>query len=237
MPGKKKKYIRRPPCPDPEQYLWVETKEGGHWRRKRRKDTPLNRSLSSNVSATEIVSPVAKRIRNTLEEYTRNLDTGRLHGRLSGLLSKAYKEKGQINFSALKGFEFQKYYPLDQLLLTQYKVNTGINSVELLIQIKDDVVKKNNNLVTDFYFEGILLYGDVLADELLKVEYTLSKPYSFTDTLKKDCKLVLPLPSKNLPWMLMLKVSCLEGNEMASHVKHYGMRVVEVNQHSTIFKP
>lgn len=229
MPGKKKKNFKRPPCPDPELYIWVETKEGGHWRRKRRKDAPLNRSLAANISATKIVSPVVKLIRDTLEEYTRKLDTGRIHGRLSGLLSKTYKEKGQVNFSALRGFEFQKYFPLEQLMLTQYQVNKGPDFIELLIPVKDGVVKKHNALVTDFYFEGILLYGDVLKDGSLKVEYAVSKPYSFTNTSTEDCKLILPLPVKNEPWMLMLKVSCLEGNEMASHVKHYGMRVVEVS--------
>jgi hypothetical protein len=206
----------------------VETKEGGHWRRKRRKNASLNRSFTNNVSATAIVSPAVSRIRNRLEEYTRRLATGRLHARLSGLLGKTYKEKGKIDFSALKHFEFQKDYPLNQLLLTQYQVNQDFNFIELLIRVKDGAVKKLNTLVTDFYFEGILLYGDVLADEPLKVEYAISQPYNFTNTATDDCKLILPLPKNNEPWMLMLKVSCLEGNEMASHVKHYGMRVVEV---------
>lgn len=230
MPGKKKKRFRRPPCPDPELYIWVETKEDGHWRRKRRKDAPLNRSLAANAAATKIVSPVAKRIRDTLEEYTRRLDIARVQGRLSGLLRKTYIEKEQIDFSALKGFEFQKDYPLEQLLLTQYQVIKGADFIELLIRVKDGVVKKNNNLVTDFYFEGILLYGNHLTDRLFKVEYAVSKPYAFKNTSTDDCKLVLPLPNNNAPWMLILKVSCLEGNELASHVKHYGMRVVEVGR-------
>ena len=228
MPGKKKKNSRRPPCPDPELYIWVETKEGGYWRRKRSKDTPLNRSLAANASATKIVSPVVKRIRDTLEEYTRKLDMARVQGRLSGLLRKAYIEKSKIDFSALRGFEFQEDYPLEQLLLTQYQVNKGADFIELLIRVKDGVVKKQNNLVTDFYFEGILLYGDPLTDRSFKVEYVVSKPYPFKNNATDDCKLILPMPQNNEPWMLMLKISCLEGNEMASHVKHYGMRVVEV---------
>jgi hypothetical protein len=206
----------------------VEAKEGGHWRRKRRKNASLNRSFTANVSATGIVSPAVSRIKNRLEEYTRRLATGRLHARLSGLLGKTYKEKGQIDFSDLKGFEFQKDCPLDQLLLTQYEVNKGYDFIELLIRVKDRVVKKHNTRVTDFYFEGILLYGDVLVDKPLKVEYAISQPYSFTNTATAGCKLILPLPQNNEPWMMMLKVSCLEGNEMASHIKHYGMRVVEV---------
>ena len=227
MPDKKKWYSNPPPCPDPEQYILVKTKEGDFWRRKRQKQSPVNRSLAANSSATEIVSPAVKRIRNILEQYTRKLETGRLHGRLTGLMCKTYKEKGRIDFSALKGFEFQKDYPLAQILVTEYKVNKGYDLIELLIPVKSGVVKKHNTLVTDFYFEGILLYGDAIADEPLKVEYAVSQPYNFTNTATDDCKLILPLPLKNEPWMLMLKVSCLEGNEMASHVKHYGMRVVE----------
>jgi hypothetical protein len=30
--------------------------------------------------------------------------------------------------------------------------------------------------------------------------------------------------------MVVLKVSCLEGNELAVHPKHYGMRVVGVGE-------
>lgn len=228
MPGNKKNSIKLPPCPDPEQYILVKTKEGDFWRRKRQKQSPVNRSLSANVSATEIVSPAVKRIRNKLEEYTRKLDTGRLHGRLTGLLNKTYKTKGFIDYSALKGFEFQPDHPLARLLLTRFIVNTGSEFTELLIPVTSGVLKKQNDLVTDFYFEGIMLSGDPLADEPLQSAYALSKPYSFTNTLEEDCKIVLPLPEKNVPWMLMLKVSCLEGNEMAVHPKHYGMRVVEV---------
>jgi hypothetical protein len=88
------------------------------------------------------------------------------------------------------------------------------------------VVKQHNQLVTDFYFEAILLYGDVLKKRGMQTEYAVSTPYSFTHTITGDCKLVLPLPSKKQPWILLLKVSCLEGNEMAMHAKHYGMRVV-----------
>lgn len=229
MPGKKKWYSKLPPCPDPEQYILIKTKEGDFWRRKRQKQSPVNRGFSANVSATEIVSPAVKRIRNKLEAYTHKLDTGRLHGRLTGLLNKTYKAKGFIDYSGLKGFEFQPDHPLARLLLTQYEVNKGFEFTELLIPVTSGVLKKHNDLVTDFYFEGILLFGNPLADEPLQTAYALSKPYSFTDTVEEDCKIVLPLPEKNVPWMLMLKVSCLEGNEMAVHVKHYGMRVVVVS--------
>ena len=231
MPQKRKIPVKlRPPCPDPELYQWVEAKEGGHWRRRRGtvKDASLNRSFSANKSATSIVSPAASRIRKKLEEYTRKLATGRLNARLSGLLSRTYKEKGTVDFSALKGFEFQKEYPLDKLLLTQYRIYKGDKLIEIQIPVTPGVVKQNNKLVTNFYFEGVLLFGDALAEGGLKTAYVVSKPYSFIDTETGNCRLVLPLPDKKEPWMLILKLSCLEGNEMAAHVKHYGMRVVEV---------
>lgn len=111
---------------------------------------------------------------------------------------------------------------------TQYMVKQLSVSIEIQIPVSTGVVKQYNRLVTDFYFEGILLYGDALTDGLLAVEYALSKHYSFADALTDDCKLILSLPTKNEPWMLLLKVSCLEGNELAAHAKHYGMRMVEV---------
>jgi len=227
MPGKKKHNRKRPPCPDPKLYEWVDSSEGGYWRLKKQKGTPVNIRFSENNEATKSLAPAIKRIRNKLKEYTRSLDPGRVQGKMSGLLSKPFKETGLLNLSVLKGFEFQKEHVLDKLLLTQYQVYTYSNYVELVIPVEGGTVKKHNSLVTDFYFEGILLYGDALKDGSLSVEYAVSAPYSFTNTVKEACKLKLRLPENNIPWMLMLKVSCLEGNEMAAHVKHYGMKVVE----------
>jgi hypothetical protein len=226
MAGKKNNR-RRPPCPDPELYEWVERSSGGYWRKKKAKGSPVNSSLSDNNTATASLGPAIKRIRNRLEEYIHNLDKGNIQAKISGLLSRPYQETGKIVLTALKGFDFQKEHVLDKLLLTQYKVHTYSNYVELVIPVAAWAVKKHNNLVTDFYFEGILLYGDAFTDGALDVEYALSAPYSFTNTVEELCKLQLPLPPDNIPWMLMLKVSCLEGNEMAAHAKHYGMKVVE----------
>lgn len=219
-----------PPCPDPERYEWVNRKSGGYWRLKRGSIKPavLNDSFKQNSSAFKITSPVASRIREKLEEFTRGLSTSSLHSRLNGELVKTNNATGAVNFSQLKGFEIQEEQPLDKILLTQYKLQQTDHSIAIQIPVTAGVIKKYSPLVTDFYFEGILLHGDILTDGSLLVEYAVSKPYSFTDTVTDDCKLILPLPAKNEPWMLLLKVSCLEGNEMAYHPRHYGMRVVEV---------
>ncbi len=228
---KRKKVPRKPPHnPNPEIYVQVKTKEGWITRRKRGtvNGAALNHSFSANVSVTKMVSPANKRIREKMEEFTRVLATGRLHARLNKILIPAYKKESVFNFSQLKGFEFQEEYPLEKILLTNYKIQRINNSIEIQIPVDENAVRKYNRLVTHFYFEAILLYGDALSDGLLEAEYVLSKPYDFMDTITDNCKLVLPLPKKEEPWMLMLKVSCLEGNEMAAHPKHYGMKVVEV---------
>jgi hypothetical protein len=225
--AKKKKKSERPPCPDPERYGWVDY-NGGYWRKNKPKGSAVNGSLSANSAATTALGPAIKRIRNRLEEYIHSLDKGNIQADFSGLLSLPYQETGKIVFSALKGFDFQKEHVLENLLLTQYKVHTHSDFVELVIPVTAWAVKKHNNLVTDFYFEGILLHGDAFKEGSLAVEYAVSAPYSFENTVEEACKLTLPLPSNNIPWMLMLKVSCLEGNEMAVHFKHYGMKVVEV---------
>lgn len=72
---------------------------------------------------------------------------------MSGLLSKPFIETGLINLSVLKGFEFQKEYTLDKLLLAQYKVYTNRNFVELITPVENGAVKKHNSLVTYFYFK------------------------------------------------------------------------------------
>lgn len=226
----KKKLKPVPPCPDPNLYVYVNRKDGGYWKLKRgsKKPAVLNERFKQNSSAFKITSPVARRIKQKLEEFTRGLSISNLHFRLNGKLVETFNKKGLPDFSLLKGFEIQEEHPLEKILLTQYRVKQINDTVEIQIPVLTGIVKQYSRLVSDFYFEGILLYGDVLTDGALKIEYAVSKPYPFADTATDHCTLMLPLPPKSEPWMLLLKVSCLEGNEMAHHPRHYGMRVVEV---------
>lgn len=153
--AKKKKVSRKPPHnPNPEIYVQVKTKEGWITRRKRGtvNVASLNSSFSANASATKMVSPANKRIREKLEEFTRVLATGRLHARLNKILIPAYKKEGLLNFSQLKGFEFQEDYPLEKILLAPYKVQRANDFIEIQIAISKDVVNQYNRLVTNFYF-------------------------------------------------------------------------------------
>jgi hypothetical protein len=45
----------------------------------------------------------------------------------------------------------------------------------------------------------------------------------------KNCELSLHLPERNVSWMVLLKVSCLEGIEMVHHPMRYAMNVVKEN--------
>ena len=82
-----------------------------------------------------------------------------------------------------------------------------------------------NNLVTDYYFELILLYGDAGKENGLRTESEDSDVYEIKKDNTPDCKLRMVLPEQ--PWIALLKVNCIEGNELAGSPKLYGMKVVE----------
>jgi len=41
---------------------------------------------------------------------------------------------------------------------------------------------------------------------------------------------VFSLSEENKPWIVLLKVSCLEGNEMTVHPKRYGVKMTSVKK-------
>lgn len=228
MAGKRKKKHIIPLREDANKSKLVKKDSGWYFRAPRgsKKEAVLNTVLERNSKTWEITNPATTRITASIEPYTRCFHNSYLHQRLNGRLTETYNEKAAIDFLNCIGFEMHKDYPLNDLLLTRYTVQQFDDAVEIGIPIAAGNVKRNNNLVINFYFEGILLYGNALKEKKLKTAYVLSAPYHFENIIPGTCKLSLPLPLKQEPWMLMLKVSCLEGNEMAAHQKHYGMKVV-----------
>lgn len=126
----------------------------------------------------------------------------------------------------LKGIECQRDYPLDGLLQCNYRVTTTENTVRIEIPVGSSSMKAQNKLVSDYYFEAVLLYGDVGKEKGLDTMSTESKLYRYRDEEENVCLLSLPLPEGD--WCLFLKVSSLEGKELAVHAKHYRMKVVAV---------
>jgi hypothetical protein len=219
----------RPPCPDPEKYIWVKTKEGAYWRRKRGTVTnaKLNTVFANNVRNSKVASPAAKRIVLKLRPFLHDLNTGRLTAKLAGALIKSINQNGQPDFSFLRKFEFQQP-PLGKLLTAQMDISRHNDEIRITIPIYEYTMEPKNAIVTDYYFEAILLYGDVTEDNGLRIDSVISPLYPYKNIMESNCVLALQLPKTSFPWMVILKASSLEGNEPAVHPRNYGMRVVMV---------
>ena len=227
-----KKYSRRqlPPCPDPESYIVVKTDEGYYWRKKRGtvKKAKLNTILRRNATTAKLTGPAASRLLGTLEPHTRGIKKGKISLKIAGLLMKTYHTKGLLDFSMLQGLELNAAYPLAKLLYTDYKVLQDKRTIRL--RLRSGYVQAQNNLVTDYYFDAVLLGGDPAFADSLKTVTDSSILYSFADKNIQDVELAVPLPPAGIPWILLLKVSCLEGNELAMHPKNYAMKVVKTGE-------
>jgi hypothetical protein len=223
----KKSIHNLPPCPDPEKYILVKTKEGVFWRRKRGtvKPATLNDAFAQNVINSQVASPAAKRIITKLHPFLYELDTGRLTARLAGRLIKTINQKGHADFSLLKDFEFQNP-PLRNLLFADVRAEVKDSNITLCIPIYPGVMARRNDLVKDFYFEAILVYGDMTVDHGLRIDSTISRLYSFDDEGQYMCVMSLDLPEG--PWMMIVKAICQEEDRPSVHPRHFGMRVVEV---------
>lgn len=227
MSSKKRKPL--PPCPDPEKYILVNTKEGPHWRRKRGTVTTarLNTAFANNVRNSKVASPAAKRIVQKLRPFIQDLNTGRLTAKLAGALIKAINEHREPNFSFLNGFDFQQPR-LDKLLYAQIAVNRQGDEIMISFPIGPYAMEPKSSLVTDYYFEAILLYGDVTKENGLRIDSVISPLYPFKNTPETTCVLTLQLSGTTYPWMVLLKASCQEQDRPSVHYKHFGMRVVMV---------
>jgi hypothetical protein len=219
---------KRPPCPgNPEDYVWVESKEKPPWRRKRGtvNAAKLNSQYQEAVDTTKLVSPAARRIRSALAPYLRGIMTGRLNNRICNAFRKSIKETGSLLLTYLKEIEIQRDYPLDSMLVCNYRICVDEKKVRIEIPIDWSSVKPFNNLVTDYYFEAVLLYGDVNFERALQTEHVESALYSFHTEIESLSVLEILLPEKE-DLCLLLKISSNEGNELAVHTKHYRMKVV-----------
>jgi hypothetical protein len=178
------------------------------------------------VELTRLCSPAAKRIKQVLTPFFMGLDTGRMIARVGGLLKKSMLDKGLLDYSYLIGYEVQPRYPLDKLLLSNYKVSVTPTSISVKIPVSKTLVKRHSKLVSHFYFELVLVTG--LPDHgVPDADSTTSSLYAFEGLTEGVCTLRLPIASSAVnPYMLLLKLCSLEGNELAHHPRHYGMKVI-----------
>ena len=198
-----------------------------HWRRRRGSVTParLNAGFRASAEVTKIVAPACKKICTALEPYLRGLQPGRLHNRLNQALRRSLAEKGRLVLSYLKGIELQREHPLEGMLKAPYHMSLDRDRVRIEIPIEPHTVKPLSSLVTDYYFEAVLLQGELDGDGALQTQSVESPLYPVGGKTKTRCVLELPLLPKQ-DWCLLVKLSCLEGRELAAHPRHYRMKVV-----------
>ena len=224
-----RKYSRRqlPPCPDPDRYILVKTDEGYYWRRRRGtvKKATVNEVLTKNARGVQITAPAASRLLRKLQPHLAGIKKGSIHLKISGLLLKTMNEKGAVDFSKLQGLELNKVQSLERLFHGRYAVKLSVNAAVLRIEQREGRLQAQNNLVTDYYFEAILIYGDATEENSLRVDSAISPLFTFEQPQPGDCEFQFALPDKKT-WMLLLKVNCLEGNELAAHPMHYVLKVV-----------
>ena len=221
---------RRKPCPDPENYTWVHSKEGGYWRRKRGtiKPAKLNKVLKANRDAMKIASPASKKMVDLLNPFFEGMQVGRIKARLNGIFIRSIQEGEGIKFRYLKDFCFQIKPAFYEIMDGPIGVKAEGDKISVEIRTEDKPVKKLSQIVTDYYFEAILLSGE--AGKKLKLEHIKSKFYPFGLVTEDVCFLELKLPKK-ADWMLLVKVGCTEGEEKAVSSRHYGMKVVETRNY------
>ena len=231
MPRKKRprpnNYPTIPPFHDPENYTWVQSKEGGHWRRKRGtvKRARLNASFQLNADTTIPATAAARRMIQRLQPFLRFLETGRITARFSGVLKKSIAKNNRIDFSLFHGFEIQKYHQLADLAPRAYFTSVRQDEVVIEIAIHDNTMKPEKKGATEYYFEAIWLYGDPTEENALRIDSVMSPLYPMRPATETTCQLRVPRPDKR-PYMIFLKASCHIGNMMADAPCFYGMRVV-----------
>ncbi len=226
-------FEKRPECPgNREDYVWVTSrkKNGGHWRRKRGtvKKAALNPVFAKNAGSTGITNEAASRVVNMLQPNLQGIKKSDFYTRLAGKFKKAYTRSGEIDFSLTKDMDLQEEYPIEKLLIGWYRIERAIDHISLRIPIDQYTVKKHSELVTNYYFDLLMLYGDAGMDGGLRLDSTSSTVYPIGSGKGDDCVLELGIP--DAPWMLVLKVSCIEENELAYSSRNYGMKVVACGQ-------
>jgi len=229
MPRKKKNWRRPPPPGPPENYTWIDTREGGHWRANRGtyKEAKLNEAFQKNADNSKWASPAAKRIKERLYQFLKGLDTGRLISGVASGLKKQFNKTGDINYTLLKGYEWQPYHYLREIYRGQYSGYKKGGEFIISVQTGKTHIKRLNKLVDGYFFDAILLYGDPTKKNNLRIESETSPVYSFFPGDEMTWKTSFTLPDKK-PWMVILKLSSLEKGAPASHGRHYGMQTIGV---------
>jgi hypothetical protein len=214
--------------PDPEVYEDVKTSDGWYRRKKKGNKAGLNSVMKAYMETTKYSSPAAKLLLERLKPWTEGFELKKVNAKISGRLKKSYVESGKMTFEHLKDLDIQPNRPLDMLLKSHYHAIVKNGEVIVTIDVREGSIELKNSLFTDFYFEIILVWGDLMKKNGLRIESEESKVYKKGKVKSERLALRLVLPTKNEPWMVLLKVSCTESKIPVLSPRHFGMKVLEV---------
>lgn len=221
-----------PPCPDPERYILVKTREGNFWRLKRglKKVAVLNAKMLEHAGHLSVSSKAASRMVQVLRPHLCGLSPGRINTRFSSFLHKSLARFGKADYTFFNDYDLQKTNPLSSLINKVPLVKREEGKIGLLFSwpLRMDMLVTKNQIINGFEFSAILLYGDPCRDECPAVT-SVTSPVYLSRTKEADCALWLQIPPGNQSWILFCKVSCFEDNAPAHHSKHYAMKVMAVN--------
>ncbi|RYY13423.1 MAG: hypothetical protein EOO04_31920 [Chitinophagaceae bacterium] len=170
------------------------------------------------------ISPHCKKLTAVLREFTSNFPSGNLHIRLLTPIKKYFKEYGCIRYHYLKKMDINAVRHFQNIFKGAVYTSFSAGTVSVRFCVSNMLTTRQNSLLTDYYFTGILICGDIIAEELM-VSIEQSELYSFGDTNQKNCEMVFNLPVLK-PWLLLLKIACFEGNQQAVNPKNYAMRII-----------
>jgi hypothetical protein len=215
-----------PPCPgNPAHYTLVNRDGYFHHRLNRGtlKPAKLNPAFLERNIALSDLSPAISQLRHILLPLMKPLPTGKLQSSLFKWLQKAWINHRHISFDEMKGSDLHPKYRLWSVLQERYRSTVNDDQLQLFIPAAGNALHPKNNLVTDFLLEAILLWQDEDGFETI---IQTSPIYKASEGIMVSHTFEWSLPECQA-WMLLLKISCFEGSQYATHPMHYGIKVLE----------
>ena len=215
--------------PNPHIWIDVKTKEGWYRKQKPKVKPKLNAIMQQHADAQAVTMPATKRILDRLQEWTRGFELGRINATINSRLKRSYLEDGKISFKYLLGLDLQPKRTLRRLLdaIPYAKVT---DEIAIKVWGSNETIRVQRSIYTDYYYELIMVWGDPMKEKGLRVDSVESPVYPKEIEEPKTYLLKIEVPTTKQPWMALLRVACMEGNEMAYHPRHYAMKVMAVGE-------
>ena len=223
-----------PPCPDPERYSLVRTKEGEFWRLKRglKKPAIINNKLRENSELVKKTSSAGSRIYGILHPFLADLDLQRIFNKMITLLRKGFRTDGRLDVSVLRDLDLQKDYPLRKLIRGgfqwQHDREHHVFRFRIAIPERNGALLRKNKLMSSYRFIIILVHGNPEQEGAMKLKSVKSEDYTFAGTgVASECLLELPYTPEPGQWLFCLRAEALEEGRVAAHPKSKGLLILD----------